>query len=140
MTPLSYSALAIVAALLVPTVALSQTTTCGEEFGKWVCRTAPDRSSSAIGSYKFDSPIDSFNRAYENTRRMPEDRREVVAPPIDQRDLSDNIQAAQDEARQRDVAALLREGRCEEAKSRALIGDDIDLADKVVRICTPASR
>lgn len=63
---------ALIAASALPAVA--QTTTCGAEMGKWVCRTQPERRGVDLGAYQFPSTADRFQRAYEMGERMREDR------------------------------------------------------------------
>jgi len=70
-------ALLVVALAAFPVVAYAQTTTCGWEMGKWVCRSDQPKQQLDIGSYQFNDPMREYERArqrsYDATRQIYQD-------------------------------------------------------------------
>lgn len=64
-----------VAIAALATGASAQVTRCGEEFGKWVCRTQPSQPRA----YQFTDPMEAFDRSYERSQRIMKDVREAQA-------------------------------------------------------------
>lgn len=99
---------------LAATGASAQTSVCGWEFGKWVCRTqAPPPNIYGAGMAAFD-------------RGMQQGQQQRAA-----RDAA-SAQALHDQ-----VTAYVRAGQCDAAKDLALRAGDMTLADQAVRVCTP---
>lgn len=95
------------ACALAAAPAMAQTTKCGWEFGKWVCRTAQAPAQADI--------VGAGAQAYRDTDAMIQ-----------------STQRRQAEAR---IADLVRAGRCAEAKDLALRIGDMNLADQAARLC-----
>lgn len=95
-----------VAALLASSAA-AQTSVCGWEFGKWVCRTqAPPPNIYGQGMAAFDRGVERGQQQREAATRNQ-------------------------------VATYVRTGQCDAAKDLALRAGDVALADQAVRLCTP---
>ena len=118
--------------LLVATPAAAQTTTCGEEFGKWVCR---QQRPANVDSYWFGAERqreagEALGAAAGGAVASMRRREEEAAG----RRLEEDRQARRDSFRRR-LGGLMGEGKCDEAKSVALTEGDFDLAREVVSLC-----
>lgn len=99
--------LILIAAALSASTANAQTTRCGMELGKWVCRT--------------DEP-----RQY----------RDIVGEAARARaQASGDVAGFQRDQLRNTVGGLVAQGRCEEARQVALRGGDFALAEQVARAC-----
>lgn len=116
---------------LVATPAAAQTTRCGWEFGKWVCRTEQPRP-------RLD-PLAGAQQGYEQSQRMMDDFRRARAANVEaQRQAEADRQAASAQITEGRVAEAIRAGRCEDAKNIALDAVRIDLAESAARLCKPS--
>lgn len=110
---------------LVATGAAAQTTVCGPEFGKWVCRTqAPPPNIYGQGMAAFDRGIEQGRQ-----QRAAQAARDAEAQSLAQ---AANVNAVRDQ-----VTAYVRDGKCDAAKALALDAGDMALADQAMRVCTP---
>lgn len=107
--------------------ASSQTTTCGWELGKWVCRTDPPPPN--IADFHF---TDAGTAAAETIRRV-QAARAARAQAVSQ-DEADRHQAHMQWVHEQ-VATAIREHRCTDARAIALEASDLDLAEQAVRLC-----
>lgn len=62
-------------AALAATGASAQTTTCGEEIGKWVCRTQPQVTYPNI----YANGMEAFRKAQEQQAQIMRNRQEAQA-------------------------------------------------------------
>lgn len=153
-------AAAFLAALPVP--ALGQTTTC-TPFGVGVqCETSPsgadtfargmatlgnamrsrqDKQKAAIafhqaladGDCKLAGAIAQAYGDANDVRHVAQNCQSKEARAFFERQQAESTQAALKER----VARLTLLGRCDEAKAAALEGSNLDMAEQVVRVCTP---
>jgi hypothetical protein len=111
-----------------------QTTTCGWEVGRWVCRTPQTQAGPNI----VQQGLDAQRQAYDQQQRLYEDRQRAEASRRAQQAYQ--LDAAEAENRERlrsRVSQAVAEGRCEDAKQEALRYSDMDLAEQAARLCTP---
>lgn len=129
---------ALILALVAASPALAQTTTCGPEFGKWVCHTVQPQQRPNI----FQGSMDAGRQAYEQQQQFQRDlmaRDAARAEAIRQDEASRRSQVqGQREMLEGQVAKFVREGRCDDAKATALQGGDMSLAEQAVRLCVAA--
>lgn len=110
----------------------AQTTSCGMEFGRWVCHTTQPRPpADPMGAYERGR-----QQAYDQGQQFQADRQAAQ----DQRDAEQaRVNAAYAAAYQAQyvekITGLIRDGHCDAAKAYALENNDLDGAEKVVRIC-----
>lgn len=105
-------------------------TSCGWEFGKWVCRPTSSGGFSA------------FTSARDRATARGADDQAFLLEMARQRRAREDQERAQDQARQRQqlvaqVGALTDEHRCADAISLAMKAGDMELAGLVPKICTP---
>lgn len=107
-----------------PATAQQSTTTCGPELGRWVCRTTPQQSGMGAffeGQERARQSVDSVLAARQaNQDRAEAERREYFRRGLEQQ-----------------VAAMVSNGQCEDAKRHALDNGDMALAEQAMRLCTP---
>lgn len=132
-------ALLFLGCIVVAGSAQAQTTTCGPEFGKWVCRTQqPPPNIYGQGMAAFDA----------QTQRLQEQRaqREATAAAHHQAelDLEEQHRRAGEQASALNaqhvremVGDQVAQGHCAYAKTLALQAGELDLAEQVVRLCKP---
>ena len=120
--------LASLAALLVSSPTAAQTSSCGMEWGRWVCRQQPS----------YGDPLDGVQKgqAFVNGLFAQRRAREAAAQ---QSVAADQSSAAGDrrESLLREVGGLVAAGKCTEAKKIALSRGDFDLAERTQRLCSP---
>ncbi len=109
-------------------LAMAQTTTCGEEFGKWVCRTQQPYSAPPVN---FPDYSGSFAGGFAAGQAIAAARaqRQAAADAQHDADFAAMVRG--------NVARLVREGDCEAAKKTALAANDLNLAQQAVSLCTP---
>jgi hypothetical protein len=71
----------------------------------------------------------------ENMERLSRSRAEMDA----NRPSAADIAAARQRKLEKKVAAAVKAGKCDEAKQIALDAGNLDVADKAMRLCAPAS-
>lgn len=113
--------------------ASAQTTTCGSEMGKWVCRTAPARPSAPyqgiFGSVREGE--ESVTRLFDEQARRRE-AADVAARVAQEADDRDRAIALRQKAGQ-----LVAAGRCPDARELALNHGDFDLTVEIEKVCSP---
>jgi hypothetical protein len=122
--------LAALAGLIIAGPAAAQTTTCGWELGRWVCRTRqPPPNIVQQGQ-------DAFDRAYERGQQMQRDREAALQAraAAEQQEEAGRHEAHVQRVQQL-VADAIREHRCADAKDLALQEGDLTLADQAQRLC-----
>jgi flagellar motility protein MotE (MotC chaperone) len=135
----------------------AQTTSCGVEFGRWVCHTAQPPAGGNIVANAARAQREAYdqaereradreaapNSAAAEQAQIDAKRHEIAQAAYD----SGAAEQAQIDAQRHELAkaqarylktltGLIRKGECEEAKNYALENSDLDGAEKVVRICT----
>lgn len=104
-------------------------------------RARQDRQKAAIafhqaladGDCKLAGAIAQAYGDANDVRHVAQNCRSKEARAFFEREQAASAQAALEER----VARLTLLGRCEEAKAAALEGSSLDMAEKVVRVCTP---
>lgn len=117
-------------------VAEAQTTTCGYELGKWVCRQDPQPNVTVDYGLAVTNPIEQQSRAYEFQQRMNEDRQrdaQAEAAINAQRQAAEtsrlqNQKIEEFGATSKRVADLMDLGQCDAAVMAALHGGSPGLA------------
>jgi transposase len=138
--------------VLAPAALRAQATSCGWEFGRWVCRPQTGQMPSLQSPDMTRNMLESYRQAQEMRRRedLAQQEREALQ-------ALQALQAAQDaernsqEAREKAFVAdidtrkrmgeLLRAGNCSAAIDESLKAGDIKLAGEVQAFCaarTPA--
>lgn len=118
--------------------AAAQTTSCGWEMGRWVCREQPGLIAPppAEPSHIYEDGMKAERRAYEQQRQVSDD---IEVRRLGRQEAQRNqLQSAEDANRQQlhDMVGLaVAEGRCDDAKSLALKYGDMDLAEQSMRLC-----
>lgn len=93
-----------------------QVTSCGEELGKWVCRTQPElRRSAPFNTYEASRNMvrdgqDAFDRAYERTDQMFHDAEAARSARAQQAEFAAR-QQAQSQAQQQAADQTLADER-----------------------------
>lgn len=117
--------------------AVAQTTTCGWEFGKWVCRSRDAAPPVTVPN------ASSWINAFEAGRRDAEAEAPPapVAPPMfngrPYAPVGSTMPGPEVAIMQAIVVDYVKAGRCDDAVSAALTINDLDLADKAKRVCVP---
>lgn len=126
-------------ALSLPTISGAQeaTTTCGAEFGRWVCHTRqPEPRPLASGLSR--SVIEAGRRGWNDSQARFDQIRQNQERAAEVR--MGQLRQAEDENAQRirlQVSQATAEGRCEDAKQLALKYGMMDLAEQSLRLCAP---
>lgn len=115
-------ALALAIALSA-TGAAAQTTSCGMEFGKWVCRSRPAQAQPNF--------MGAFMQGRQAGQAAAQDREAERAR------LNAEARAANDAAARSRVAGMVRDGDCAGAKDLALALGDLTMAQQAVSLCVP---
>jgi hypothetical protein len=126
-----------IAVALIAGAAQAQTTTCGWVGAQWVCNQRPD-----IYKGLADANAATQRRLQENlqnTMASLRAQREAQAEAVERQRHQLAVAAAQSEVDNfnANLAGLIREGRCADAKDFALARNNLNAAEQVVRICTP---
>lgn len=149
---------AVIVALLAPPAAFAQTTDCTQTLTGFSCST--DRNSmegfaalgNAIRARKEQKQAkEAFAAAISEGRC--DDARDLAArygkpsditavgqyckSPSELQKVADAEAAQREAAWMGGIAKAVKEGRCDEAKVMALGASRLDIADQVVRVCTP---
>lgn len=125
--------------LLLAVPAQAQTTTCGWELGKWVCRQRPGVNFQAFDPYASMREGQEFaDRLIENQRRRQNEDAQIrdahtqaVAQARQRQEAGEAAQA------RRLIGKATADGHCDLAKQAALELGDFDLAEQVGRLCVP---
>lgn len=120
--------------------AVAQTTTCGWEFGKWVCRSRDAAPPLTVPN------ASSWINAFEAGRRdaeaeAPPGPGAPAAPPVfngrPYAPVGSTMPGPEVAIMRAIVIDYVKAGRCDDAVSAALTINDLDLADKAKRVCVP---
>lgn len=129
---------ALIAAALAASPASAEVVTkCQNELGKLVCRT----DAAGPQPYPFTSTTEGARRGYDVGRRLREDAAPPPpAPASSPRPpglITQTLELGRTELLRQSVIKAIQEHRCSDAKSLAIDGGDLDLADQAVRLCEP---
>lgn len=135
--------IALVAGLMVASSAHAQTTTsCGWEFGKWVCRSTPAQRPADFSAFRFANPAESFAQGAAMAEQIRQNRAAAAAAQAQAQAVAQATAAAeaapQKEALRQQVAAAVLEQRCEDAQRIAISELDLALALEAAKACPPS--